>query len=99
MISRGLRASPLACRGRRRDRGGPIPGVLHAPAGEAHRAGGAPELIFDRRCALTLLDRVLGRLRREWIEAGKGAAFDRLKVCLTGDAPRAAMASSGANWV
>jgi DNA-directed RNA polymerase specialized sigma24 family protein len=47
-----------------------------------------PELIFDRRWALTLLDRVLGRLRREWIEAGKGAAFDRLKVCLTGDAPK-----------
>ena len=47
-----------------------------------------PERIFDRRWALTVLDRVLRRLRREWLDAGKGAEFDRLKVCLAGESPR-----------
>ena len=46
-----------------------------------------PERIFDRRWALTVLDRVLGRLRREWLDAGKGVVFDRLKVCLVGETP------------
>jgi RNA polymerase sigma-70 factor (ECF subfamily) len=29
--------------------------------------------------------RVLGRLRREWIEGGKAIEFDHLKVCLIGE--------------
>jgi RNA polymerase sigma factor (sigma-70 family) len=41
--------------------------------------------IFDRRWALTLLDRVLARLRQEHSVAGKEAQFDTLKECLTGD--------------
>ena len=43
------------------------------------------EKIFERRWALTLLDRVLELLKAEAEEAGKSAQFDQLKVALTGD--------------
>jgi RNA polymerase sigma-70 factor (ECF subfamily) len=45
-----------------------------------------PERIFERRWALTLLDRTLGRLRQEHEQAGKLPLFDALKVFLTGEA-------------
>jgi RNA polymerase sigma-70 factor (ECF subfamily) len=45
-----------------------------------------PETVFERRWALTVLDRVLARLRRDALAAGRGAEFDQLKRCLTGDA-------------
>ena len=41
--------------------------------------------IYDRRWALTLLDRTLARLRAEFAESGKAGEFDKLKVCLTAD--------------
>jgi RNA polymerase sigma factor (sigma-70 family) len=41
--------------------------------------------IFERRWALTLLERAMARLREESAREGKGAEFDRLKVCLTAD--------------
>ena len=41
--------------------------------------------LYDRRWALTLLDRVLARLREEMAAAGKTAHFDALKFCLTGE--------------
>lgn len=44
-----------------------------------------PERIFERRWAMTLLDRVLARLRQEHQQGGKGARFDVLKGALTGD--------------
>lgn len=44
-----------------------------------------PEKLFDRRWALTLLDRVLGRLRAELKQREKDETFDRLKVFLTGE--------------
>jgi RNA polymerase sigma-70 factor (ECF subfamily) len=47
-----------------------------------------PERIFDRTWALTLLDRVLDELRREYEDAGRGAAFAVLSLNLTED-PRA----------
>jgi RNA polymerase sigma-70 factor (ECF subfamily) len=47
-----------------------------------------PETIFDRRWALTMLDRVLRRVRQDAIDAGRAAEFDVLKPCLTGDMPR-----------
>jgi len=46
-----------------------------------------PETIFDRRWAETALNHVLQRMRQEWMDAGKGADFDRLKVCLMGETP------------
>ena len=42
------------------------------------------ERIFERRWALTLLEQVLERLRREFAAAGKGTLFDELKAALTG---------------
>jgi|SRR5581483_7944734 RNA polymerase sigma-70 factor (ECF subfamily) len=42
-----------------------------------------PERIFDREWALTLLDLVLARLRREFENENKAALFDQLKVVLT----------------
>ena len=44
-----------------------------------------PERIFERRWALTLLDRTLATLRQEHATAGKLPLFDALKVFLTGE--------------
>jgi DNA-directed RNA polymerase specialized sigma24 family protein len=50
------------------------------PADEA-----TPERIFDRRWALTLLDRAFARLRDEYGLAGKGDLFEALRPALAGD--------------
>jgi RNA polymerase sigma factor (sigma-70 family) len=44
-----------------------------------------PEDVFDRRWAVTVLERALTRLRAEQEAAGKAAEFDRLKTLLLGD--------------
>ena len=44
-----------------------------------------PERLFERRWAVTLLDRVLTRLSKEYEATGKQAMFARLQGCLTGD--------------
>ena len=41
--------------------------------------------LYDRRWALTLLDRAIGRLRDEFARDDKAALFDELKFALTGD--------------
>jgi RNA polymerase sigma-70 factor (ECF subfamily) len=46
-----------------------------------------PERIYERRWALTLLDQVFVRLRREFAEEGKSSIFDALKVYLAGEKP------------
>jgi RNA polymerase sigma factor (sigma-70 family) len=53
-----------------------------------------PERIFERRWALSMLDRVVERLREEFVQHGSPDHFERLKVFLLGqsDAPYAAMA-------
>jgi RNA polymerase sigma factor (sigma-70 family) len=53
-----------------------------------------PERIFERRWALAVLDRVVGKLRNEFLHHGRPEHFERLKVFLLGqsDAPYAAMA-------
>jgi RNA polymerase sigma factor (sigma-70 family) len=53
-----------------------------------------PERIFERRWALSVLERVVERLRNEFIQHGRPEHFDRLKVLLVGesDAPYAALA-------
>lgn len=43
-----------------------------------------PDLIFERRWAVSLLDRVVSRLRDEFIQHGSPADFEKLKVCLLG---------------
>src|SRR5579863_6131655 len=53
-----------------------------------------PERIFERRWALSLLDRVVERLRNEFVQHGRLEHFERLKVFLLGqsDAPYGALA-------
>jgi RNA polymerase sigma factor (sigma-70 family) len=46
-----------------------------------------PERTFDRRWALTLLDRVMSRLSAEAAQNNKSAQFETLKTYLTGDEP------------
>ena len=45
-----------------------------------------PERIYERRWARTLLDRVVERLREEFVKHGKLDHFNKLKTCLQGDA-------------
>ena len=53
-----------------------------------------PERIFERRWALSLLDRVVERLRNEFVQHGRPEHFERLKMFLLGpsDAPYSALA-------
>jgi RNA polymerase sigma factor (sigma-70 family) len=53
-----------------------------------------PERIFERRWALSVLDRVVERLRNEFVHHGRPEHFERLKMFLLGqsDAPYAALA-------
>jgi RNA polymerase sigma factor (sigma-70 family) len=53
-----------------------------------------PERIFERRWALAVLDRVLERLKNEFVHQGRPEHFERLKVFLLGhsDAPYATLA-------
>ena len=46
-----------------------------------------PEILFDQRWALTVLDRVLVRLRREFSAKEKEQLFDELKLFLSTDDP------------
>jgi len=47
-----------------------------------------PEEIYERRCALTLLEHALGRLRGELVEADRSREFEELKGYLIGEEPR-----------
>jgi RNA polymerase sigma-70 factor (ECF subfamily) len=47
-----------------------------------------PEEIFERRWALTLLERVMEKLKQELSDAGRGEEFEKLKGFLTGDGPK-----------
>jgi RNA polymerase sigma-70 factor (ECF subfamily) len=53
-----------------------------------------PERIFERRWALSVLDRVVERLRSEFVQHGRPEHFEQLKVFLLGqsEAPYAALA-------
>ncbi len=63
--------------------GGRLPISLDVAAGEARYAAEpaddrTPERVFERRWALTVLDRVLDALRTEFTTSGRGALFDAL---------------------
>ena len=47
--------------------------------------GSTAERVFERRWALTLLERTMQRLRDEFSSAGRSQEFDRLKGCLTAE--------------
>jgi RNA polymerase sigma-70 factor (ECF subfamily) len=46
-----------------------------------------PETLYERRWALTLIERVLAGLRTDWNASGRVAEFDELKESLLGDGP------------
>lgn len=46
-----------------------------------------PEQVFERRWALTVVERSLERLRQETAEGDRPALFDKVKGCLTGEEP------------
>ena len=80
-------------------RGGGAVGPLEFSSGEdrylrepAHDE--TPERIFERRWALSVLDRVVENLRNEFVHHGRPEHLERLKVFLLGrsDAPYAALA-------
>jgi RNA polymerase sigma factor (sigma-70 family) len=84
---------------RARKRGGGMLVPMELSSGEeryqrepAH--GETPERIFERRWALSMLDRVMEKLRKEFTLHGRPEHFERLKVSLLGqsDAPYAALA-------
>jgi DNA-directed RNA polymerase specialized sigma24 family protein len=59
-------------------------------------AGGlTPEEVFDRRWAETLLNHVMGRLEREFAEAGKQSRFEQLKGFIIGQHEGATYADAG----
>jgi len=43
-----------------------------------------PETLFERSCAITLLDRVRDRLRADYVDRGAGHRFEALQVHLSG---------------
>ena len=55
-----------------------------------------PETLYERRWALTVIDRVLGALRGEWEAMGREAEFDELKSCLLGTNPAGGYAAIAA---
>jgi RNA polymerase sigma factor (sigma-70 family) len=86
-------------RQRARKRGGGVVASFEFSSGEeryrrepAHDE--TPERIFERRWALSVLDRVVERLRCEFVQHGRPEHFERLKIFLLGqsDAPYAALA-------
>src|SRR5689334_6264812 len=84
---------------RARKRGGGMLVPLEFSSGEERyqREPGhdeTPERIFERRWALSVLDRVVERLRNEFVQHGHPEHFERLKIFLLGqsDAPYAALA-------
>jgi RNA polymerase sigma-70 factor (ECF subfamily) len=54
----------------------------------------APDRLFERQWALTLLEQVLAALRTEFVADGKEALFEHLKGNLTGEAPAANAAAA-----
>ena len=54
------------------------------------------EKIYERRWALSLFDRALGRLREQYASAGKAALYDRLQKFLSAEAADGEYARSGA---
>jgi RNA polymerase sigma-70 factor (ECF subfamily) len=46
-----------------------------------------PETLYEQRWALTVLERVLGRLRQEFVSSNKAELFDELKGFLSAEQP------------
>ena len=57
-----------------------------------------PESLYERRWALTVMERVLASLRSEWEASGRAAEFDDLKACLLGEPPEGGYAALAAKF-
>jgi RNA polymerase sigma-70 factor (ECF subfamily) len=57
-------------------------------------AGLAPDLLFERRWALTLLERVIAAVQTKWQQIGRGAEFYVLKASLLGEGPAGGYAAA-----
>ena len=73
--------------------GGRVPLSIDAREAEAQHTDDPrdtldPEALFERRWALTILERAMARLGRELEQAGRGAEFEQLEGYLTGSEPR-----------
>jgi RNA polymerase sigma-70 factor (ECF subfamily) len=55
-----------------------------------------PETLYERRWALTVIERVLAHIRLEWEATNQTTEFDELKACLLGDAPAGGYAAVAA---
>jgi RNA polymerase sigma factor (sigma-70 family) len=55
-----------------------------------------PELLFEHRWAVTILDRALERLEAEYQAAGKAQRFEALRIFLTGEPQGVSYAETGA---
>ena len=56
----------------------------------------SPDKLFERTWALTLLEKVMKDLQREYVRAGKGEVFNKLEVFLSGEKSEATYAQIGA---
>lgn len=99
LVSMKFFVADEADRQRALKRGGGAVEPLELPSGEeryqrepAHDE--TPERIFERHWALSVLDRVVEKLRDEFVQHGHPEHFERLKVFLLGqsDAPYSALA-------
>ena len=73
--------------------GGRVPLSIDAGEAEAKHSAGPvdtldPEALFERRWAVTILERAMARLRQELEQAGRGAEFEQLEGSLTGSEPQ-----------
>jgi RNA polymerase sigma factor (sigma-70 family) len=55
-----------------------------------------PEMLYERRWALTVIDQVLVTLRMEWRQQGREPLFEELRECLLGTRPRGGYAATAA---
>ena len=56
----------------------------------------APDAVFERRWAMTLLDKTLTTLEREFADEGRAEHFQAMKHCLTADRDRISFAELAA---
>jgi len=90
-VSRFLSKQWESDRALKRGGGRPLPSIDAAVGEDRYQLeptdDWTPERLFERRWALTLLDRVLARLEQRYTEQGQSQLFEKLKGCLTGAEP------------
>ena len=53
-----------------------------------------PETLYERRWALTVLERVISTVRAKWQQGGRGTEFELLKTTLLGEGPAGGYAAA-----